>query len=576
MADVADPDNSRPTRPSSPSQSAPSKPREESGAGILAPKISKGRGRSRKTADKSTESPPAKRGEDSINVGADNNETSNSFANDLVANELAARSSRWPWLLAGLVIGGLAVWGVSELIERRTNEADDVEVEQVELAVAEVERRDLLEQVDWVGTLSYGELVDVVGTGGTITGASANGATLNRGDVIASIDEEPVVVVFGDRPLWRPLRSGVEGVDVKLIETNLVALGYDPDVTITIDEEFTANTGEMIERWQEDLGREVTGTVEPNDVVVVSGPSVITSPANVGSAASGPMAGISSQRQVTDVVSALSGVVTNRAPIDSPIEHGTVLYELDELAVIALTPTATESDPVARALTAQTFTYEELEQALADEGYDPDEAMTIDGTVTEATNAAITAWQSSTGLPETGLADPGYYLSVPANRVVESHAEGDRLVLTASTSELEVSVVVAVADADEFEVGDEVTIELADETTVDGRVAEIGAVEESPDPEGGSTVTISIEVLGTGELIEGVVTVSTIGEAVEGAIAVPTRALVALREGGFAVEIIDSSGDRKLTGVEIGAFDEGYVEITEGDLEPGDQIAVPQ
>ena len=188
--------------------------------------------------------------------------------------------------------------------------------------------------------------------------------------------------------------------------------------------------------------------------------------------------------------------------------------------------------------TSRTFTFEELEQALVDEGYDPNEEVTVDGVVTEATTNAVTAWQAATGLPESGLADPGYYFEFPANRIVESHFDGDRLALSASTSRLEVSVVVAVADADEFEVDDQVTIELADESTVDGRVGDIGPVEEADNPDGDSTVTVSIEVLATDDLIEGTVTVSTIGDSVEGAVAVPTRALVALQEGGFAVEVL--------------------------------------
>ncbi len=496
-------------------------------------------------------------------------------ASTLVAQELASRSSRWPWLVVGLVLGALAAFGVGRWLDNRSSAAEDDEVAQVELAVADVERRDLLEQVDWVGTLSYGELVDVVGSTGTITSSVENGAPLNRGDVIAAIDEQPVVAIFGDRPLWRTVNTATEGVDVRLIETNLVALGYDPDETITIDNEYTANTADMVERWQEDIGREVTGVVDPDDVVVVPGPSIITSPAQVGSAASGVIAGVSSQRQVTDVASGLVGTISSRASIGSRIEHGTVLYLVDDEPVVALLSNQL-SDPVADVLTSNTFTDQELEQALADEGYDPDEAMTIDGVVTDATTDAIRAWQSATDIPDTGSADPGHYVVVPSNRTVETHFEGDRLALSASTSELEVSVVVAVADADEFEVGDQVSIELADESLVDGQVAVIGPVEEAANQDGEPTVTISIEVLSSADVIEGTVTVSTIGEAVEGAIAVPTRALVALKEGGFAVEVAEDSGDRTLVGVELGAFDDGYVEITEGGIEPGDQVVVPK
>ena len=254
----------------------------------------------------------------------------------LVANELAARSSRWPWMVLGLLLGALAFWGATEILERRASSTTETEAEEVELSVADVERRDLLEQVDWIGTLAYGDFVEVTGAGGTVTAATENGATLDRGDVIASVDEAPVTVMFGDRPLWRTIVDGTEGVDVKIIETNLVALGYDPDNTLTIDNEFTGNSAAMVERWQEDIGREVTGTLAPGDVVVVPGPAVITSPAEVGSSAAAAIAGISSQRDLTDVAANLFGTISNRAAIGTPVEHGTVLYEVDDEPVVAL------------------------------------------------------------------------------------------------------------------------------------------------------------------------------------------------------------------------------------------------
>ncbi len=504
-------------------------------------------------------------------------------AADLVAAELAARRRRWPVLLAGLVIGAGATYGLLTYLDRSGGDDEEAIEETVALATAPVESRDLLEEVEWAGTLQYGEPVDIAGAGGTVTGAAPAGTSLERGDVIATVDGEPVAVLYGQRPLWRTLRDGVEGVDVFLLETNLVALGYDPDVTVTVDEEFTANTELMVERWQEDLGREVTGIVEVGDVVLTPGPAVITAAAEIGSIAQGPLATISADRTVDDVVSAVAGVVSEPAAPGTVVEHGTVLYLVDEVPVVAVDSERVAEDPVLLEFNSATFTALELEQALADAGFDPDDEMTVDGAVTAATEAAVERWQQSAGLPVTGRAEPGYYQPVTVGQsidtvlAVEDGSTALRPVLFTSNSELRVEIVVGVADADEFVEGQAVTIELADESVVDGTVTEIGLVErETPQSDPTVTIVIDVQAGSDQELVAGNATVTTVSEAIEGATAIPTRSLISLSEGGFAVELVDGDGETRLVGVELGAFDDGYVEVTEGDVTPGDQVVVPR
>ena len=60
----------------------------------------------------------------------------------------------------------------------------------------------------------------------------------------------------------------------------------------------------------------------------------------------------------------------------------------------------------------------------------------------------------------------------------------------------------------------------------------------------------------------------------EGVLAVPVEALVALAEGGYAVEVAGSGGTTTLVGVNIGAFATGLVEVT-GELHEGDAVVVP-
>ena len=54
------------------------------------------------------------------------------------------------------------------------------------------------------------------------------------------------------------------------------------------------------------------------------------------------------------------------------------------------------------------------------------------------------------------------------------------------------------------------------------------------------------------------------------------RALVALLEGGYAVELDTGIGTKRYVGVETGFFGEnGMIEIVSPELEPGDRVVIP-
>ena len=61
--------------------------------------------------------------------------------------------------------------------------------------------------------------------------------------------------------------------------------------------------------------------------------------------------------------------------------------------------------------------------------------------------------------------------------------------------------------------------------------------------------------------------------AADGVLAVPVEAVLALAEGGYAVEVADGPTTR-LVGVTLGVFADGMVEIS-GDLEAGAEVVVP-
>lgn len=138
-----------------------------------------------------------------------------------------------------------------------------------------VEIRDLSLDVEAAGTIDYGAPVTVVHrasgfAAGVVTAVPAVDDVISAGDELYRVNDQPVVLMLGTVPFNRALADGVDdGADVEVLEQNLVALGYDAEAAITVDETFTSATAAAVEAWQEDLGVEVTGEVALGDVVVL-------------------------------------------------------------------------------------------------------------------------------------------------------------------------------------------------------------------------------------------------------------------------------------------------------------------
>jgi hypothetical protein len=157
-------------------------------------------------------------------------------------------------------------------------------------ATATVTRTTLTETATVDGTLGYGDTTVVKARAtpnATVTWLPTEGRTISRGEPVFKADDAPVVLLYGSATLYRSLRPGVAGADVKLVERNLSALGYDG---FTVDDEYTSATADAVRQWQDDLGVAETGVVEPGNVVVASGRiRVTTRQAQRGDAANGPI-----------------------------------------------------------------------------------------------------------------------------------------------------------------------------------------------------------------------------------------------------------------------------------------------
>ncbi len=149
-------------------------------------------------------------------------------------------------------------------------------------------------------------------------------------------------------------------------------------------------------------------------------------------------------------------------------------------------------------------------------------------------------------------------------------------VIRTSASSTFVTVQLAAADQSLVAVDDSVDVELPDGTVVVGTVTSVGTVAQAN--QAGESFFEMIVTIDDSEatvgLDEAPVDVDIVSDSANNALAVPVTALLALSEGGYAVEVVDG-GSTQLVAVETGLFADGFVEITSTGLSAGDIVVVP-
>ncbi|WP_254878914.1 peptidoglycan-binding protein [Streptomyces sp. NA04227] len=171
-------------------------------------------------------------------------------------------------LLLTAAVGGAAALGTTRPWERQSSVAEQPSLSH---GTVTVEKGSLSSSIQVGGALSYDAPTPVVASGhGTFTALPAVGSVVKAGGKLYEVDGAPVVLMKGNRPLWRDLGPGVgDGADVKQLKGNLVALGYADGLGLAVDEKFTPGTATAVKRWQKALGVKETGTVVLGSVVML-------------------------------------------------------------------------------------------------------------------------------------------------------------------------------------------------------------------------------------------------------------------------------------------------------------------
>jgi Putative peptidoglycan binding domain len=230
-----------------------------------------------------------------------------------------------------------------------------------------------------------------------------------------------------------------------------------------------------------------------------------------------------------------------------------------------------------------------LESNLVALGHATSSNLTVDGRFTRATDLALRRWQRATHQPVTGRLELGAVTFQPGRmRVggiavkVGGRSSGDALVSGTSTT-VAVTLAIPVTETHLIHLRDAVTVTLPSGEIVPGRVTALSTVATAPTgddlgrgnqlPSVPATVTLGRQSVGAG-FDQAPVEVNVVTSAVQGVLAVPITALVALAGGGYGLYLLDGGG-RRLIGITPGLFTETTVEVKGDDLREGAVVEVP-
>ncbi|MEU0425056.1 hypothetical protein ABZ235_15860 [Streptomyces canus] len=205
-----------------------------------------------------------------------------------------------------------------------------------------------------------------------------------------------------------------------------------------------------------------------------------------------------------------------------------------------------------------------------------------DAVLTAGLIAAVKRWQTAVGMPSNGVLGVGD-ISVLSGAVRVDGVQAqladaaDGTLMTVTSTAKSVTVSVDPGEAGSMRRGDEVTVTLPDDSTARGTIASVGATVRAGDASSGDDtsgqprLTVGI-ALRDSAAVRGLnsapVQVKFTSETRKSVLTVPIGALLALREGGYAVRL---PGGR-LVAVRTGMFSKGVVEISGDGISAGTKV----
>jgi peptidoglycan hydrolase-like protein with peptidoglycan-binding domain len=274
------------------------------------------------------------------------------------------------------------------------------------------------------------------------------------------------------------------------------------------------------------------------------------------------------------------------AALGRTVKQGQTLYEIDQEPTVLLTGKV----PAYRALdtgSTKGDDVRQLEKALKELGYGDD--LTVDRKFTAATADAVEEWEKDLGRDDPdGTVDLGDVVFAPGAVRIASHPASVGTEVQSTTALLGISSTSKVANVD-LSIGtsnlvapkDAVTVELPNGKGTAGKVASVGTEPETSasDPNADPTVPMVVTLIkpkDAADFDSGSVTVSIEKSRDDSVLTVPVTALLALAEGGYAVQVVDAAAASgyRLMAVKVGTVTEDYAAISGTGISEGLEVVV--
>ena len=491
------------------------------------------------------------------------------------------------------------------------NTEDSTSNKTLELTTVSIQKGDLAKKEEYNGTLRQTDKKILNSpTNGVVTFLPEEGSVVNFGEVLFIIDNKPVILLQGSTPFYRTLDLNSDpGVDIQQVEEALVYLGY-ADSTFVPDEVFDEQTSKMLNTLYIDYGIDTKSEITPTEQVLINQKQdEIELLENTVSDGGTTLSEVNNKKKLLD--DAKENATKEKAAwqaAENEIER--IQNLIDELTYESMSEDTRAGKKAQYEEDIKTQERIQTREAGKESGIDATEQLAIDNAqkayddtlesynegvdrdaelakAREELNELQLSSISETFSPTNAFASKTPIIAGSIINDLGSAVALNSPLYNISSVGIEVVFQVDATDQETVTLGKNVEIELPTDERVPTVITFIDQVVTQT--QAGDFIEVVLEVLNPEEVEaydQAPVKVFLTTEVSENVLYVPVNALLALAEGGYALEVYEgvaegstfegeSGVDTTYVAVEIGVFTDGFVEVI-GNIQEGQLVVVPR
>ena len=491
------------------------------------------------------------------------------------------------------------------------NTEDSTSSKTLELTTVSIQKGDLAKKEEYNGTLRQTDKKILNSpTNGVVTFLPEEGSVVNFGEVLFIIDNKPVILLQGSTPFYRTLDLNSDpGVDIQQVEEALVYLGY-ADSTFVPDEVFDEQTSKMLNTLYIDYGIDTKSEITPTEQVLINQKQdEIELLENTVSDGGTTLSEVNNKKKLLDDAKE-NATKENAAWQAAENEIERIQNLIDELTYESMSEDTRAGRKAQYEEDIKTQERIQTREAGKESGIDATEQLAIDNAqkayddtlesynegvdrdaelakAREELNELQLSSISETFSPTNAFASKTPIITGSIINDLGSAVALNSPLYNISSVGIEVVFQVDATDQETVTLGKNVEIELPTDERVPTVITFIDQVVTQT--QAGDFIEVVLEVLNPEEVEaydQAPVKVFLTTEVSENVLYVPVNALLALAEGGYALEVYEgvaegstfegeSGVDTTYVAVEIGVFTDGFVEVI-GNIQEGQLVVVPR